>query len=199
MPVEYVAITAVTVNPDNPRLIKDDRFQRLVASVKAFPQMLELRPVVINDHGVILGGNMRYHACVAAGMTRIPVARASALTPEQQREFIIKDNVGSGEWEWDRLANEWDLPTLAEWGLGEVTMFAQASDAAERDIDLPRLSESAEAYLTNSIRQIVLHYDKDTHADVLKRFAAVAKARDIESDNAAVVLALLEHWEQSRA
>jgi hypothetical protein len=190
-----VPIGSIKPNPDNPRVIKDERFKRLVASIQEFPQMLEMRPVVVNEHGVILGGNMRYQACKAAGLTEIPVVDASSLTPAQQREFVIKDNVSAGEWNWDRLANEWELPNLNDWGLSEVNMFAQAATEAERDIDLPNLAQSAETYLTNAIRQIVLHYDKDTHADVIERLAHVGDALDIQDDNSAVVLALLEAWE----
>jgi ParB-like chromosome segregation protein Spo0J len=137
-----VPIGSIKPNPDNPRVIKDERFKRLVASIQEFPQMLEMRPVVVNEHGVILGGNMRYQACKAAGLTEIPVVDASSLTPAQQREFVIKDNVSAGEWNWDRLANEWELPNLNDWGLSEVNMFAQAATEAERDIDLPNLAQS---------------------------------------------------------
>lgn len=117
MTIERVAIKDVKPNPDNPRIIKDDKFAKLVQSIKDFPQMLELRPIIVNADLTVLGGNMRLKACQAAGLTEVPVVRADALTPEQQREFIIKDNVGFGEWDWDELANTWDADQLSEWGL----------------------------------------------------------------------------------
>ena len=112
-----VKISDVKSNPNNPRIIKDDKFQKLVASIKELPQMLQLRPIVVNEDMVVLGGNMRLKACKEAGLKEIPIIKASELNEEQQRAFIIKDNVGFGEWDWDALANEWDAEQLEEWGL----------------------------------------------------------------------------------
>jgi ParB-like chromosome segregation protein Spo0J len=112
-----VKINEVKSNPNNPRIIKDDKFKKLVASIKELPQMLELRPIVVNEDMVVLGGNMRLKACKEAGLKEIPIIKASELNEEQQRAFIIKDNVGFGEWDWDALANEWDAEQLQEWGL----------------------------------------------------------------------------------
>jgi ParB-like chromosome segregation protein Spo0J len=117
MNIQKVKINAIKSNPNNPRLIKDDKFHKLVKSIKEFPQMLELRPIVVNDEMVILGGNMRHKACIEAGLKEVTIVKASDLTEEQQKEFIIKDNVGFGEWDWDILANEWDAESLEEWGL----------------------------------------------------------------------------------
>jgi ParB-like chromosome segregation protein Spo0J len=112
-----VKINEVKSNPNNPRIIKDDKFKKLVASIKELPQMLQLRPIVVNDDMIVLGGNMRLKACKEAGLKEIPIIKASELNEEQQRAFIIKDNVGFGEWDWDALANEWDAEQLEEWGL----------------------------------------------------------------------------------
>lgn len=96
MKIEKVKISAVKNNPNNPRIIKDDKFRKLVNSVKEFPQMLEIRPIVVNDEMIVLGGNMRLKACVEAGLKEVFIIKASELTEEQQREFIIKDNVSGG-------------------------------------------------------------------------------------------------------
>jgi hypothetical protein len=117
MKIQKVKITAIKSNPNNPRLIKDDKFHKLVKSIKEFPQMLDLRPIVVNDEMVILGGNMRHKACIEAGLKEVTIVKASELTEEQQKEFIIKDNVGFGEWDFDILANEWNTQKLDEWGL----------------------------------------------------------------------------------
>jgi ParB-like chromosome segregation protein Spo0J len=117
MKIQKVKITAIKSNPNNPRLIKDDKFHKLVKSIKEFPQMLELRPIVVNDEMVILGGNMRHKACIEAGLKEVTIVKASELTEEQQKEFIIKDNVGFGEWDFDILTNEWDAESLEEWGM----------------------------------------------------------------------------------
>lgn len=112
-----VDIDEIQLNPDNPRIIKDDKYKKLLKSIKEFPQMLELRPIVVNDDMVVLGGNMRLKACIEAGLKKVPIIRASSLTDEQQKEFIIKDNINFGEWDWDMLANEWDTELLNDWGL----------------------------------------------------------------------------------
>ena len=107
-------------NPNNPRLIKDDKFQKLVKSIENFPKMMELRPIIINDQNIVLGGNMRLAALKELGYKEIPdewVKQAKDLTQEQQNEFIVKDNVSFGAWDWDILANEWDSEQLVDWGL----------------------------------------------------------------------------------
>jgi hypothetical protein len=115
--IQNVPINTIKANPNNPRIIKDDKFAKLVKSITEFPQMLNLRPIVVNDDMVVLGGNMRLKACKEAGLKDIPIIKASELTEQQQKEFIVKDNVGYGEWNWDDLANNWDAEELTEWGL----------------------------------------------------------------------------------
>lgn len=115
MQAKKVGINTIKINPNNPRIIKDDKFKKLVESVKSFPEMLDLRPIVVNKDMIILGGNMRYKACKEAGLKEIPVIVANNLTEEQEREFLIKDNVSGGEWDWDMLANEWDQEELEAW------------------------------------------------------------------------------------
>ena len=136
MNINRVKITEVKANPNNPRSIKDDKFKKLVKSIKEFPQMLDLRPIVVNDDMVVLGGNMRLKACKEAGLKEVPIIKASELTPEQEKEFIIKDNVGFGEWDFDALANEWDIELLNEWGL-DVPDFGTEIEAEEDDFDVP--------------------------------------------------------------
>ena len=130
MNITTTKLTDIKSNPNNPRIIKDDKFKKLVASIKEFPQMLSLRPIVVNDDMIVLGGNMRLKACKEAGLKEVPVIKASDLNEEQQKQFIIKDNVGYGEWDWDMLANEWDAEDLVEWGL-DIPNFAIEPDADE--------------------------------------------------------------------
>ena len=115
-------INEIQSNVSNPRIIKDKKFHKLVKSIKNFPEMLELRPIVIDENNLILGGNMRYKACIEAGLSEIPVKIAKGLSVEQKQEFIIKDNVGYGEWDWDILANEWDVEKLDEWCVNVPTI-----------------------------------------------------------------------------
>ena len=118
--MEIRKISEVKLNPNNPRLIKDDKFKKLVQSIKDFPEMLNIRPIVVNQDMIILGGNMRYKACKEAGLKEVPVI-ITDLTEAQQREFLIKDNTSGGEWDWEVLANEWDSEQLQAWGLDLVT------------------------------------------------------------------------------
>jgi DNA modification methylase len=136
--IEEINIKLVIPHPNNPRLIKDDKFKKLVQSIKDFPEMLQLRPIVVDDNMIVLGGNMRLRACIEAGLNRVPIIKASALTPEQQKRFIITDNVGFGEWDWDMLANEWDQDELIDWGLDLPVMdIVDAGTADEDDYDAP--------------------------------------------------------------
>ena len=135
MKTQTVPINEVKSNPNNPRIIKDDKFKKLVASIKELPQMLELRPIVVNEDMIVLGGNMRLKACKEAGLKEIPIIKASELNEEQQRAFIIKDNVGFGEWDWDALANEWDAEQLEEWGLDVPNLEGVELDAVEDDFE----------------------------------------------------------------
>jgi ParB-like chromosome segregation protein Spo0J len=116
-------ITEIKSNPNNPRIIKDHKFKQLVKSIQDFPQMLELRPIVIDEHNMVLGGNMRLKACLEAGLTDVPVIHANNLTEAQKKEFIIKDNISFGEHDFDILANEWNIIELDEWGL-DIPAFA---------------------------------------------------------------------------
>jgi hypothetical protein len=129
-------ITELKPNPNNPRLIKDDKFKKLCDSIQAFPKMMELRPIIIDEGNIILGGNMRFNALKHLGYKELPaewVKEANELTEEQKQEFIVKDNVGFGEWDWDILANEWDTEKLEEWGLD----LPVSADGFGTDFSLP--------------------------------------------------------------
>jgi ParB-like chromosome segregation protein Spo0J len=128
-------IKLIKPNPNNPRVIRDAKFKQLVRSIQEFPEMLELRPIVVNEDMITLGGNMRLRACVEAGLTDVPVVIAKGLTEEQQQEFIIKDNVGFGEWDWDDLANNWDEANLKLWGL-DFPLFDEGKVEDEQDTQL---------------------------------------------------------------
>lgn len=129
-------IGQVKTNPNNPRIIKDDKYSKLVKSIKEFPQMLQLRPIVVNDEMIVLGGNMRLKACKEAGLKEVPIIKASELTEDQQREFIIKDNVGFGEWDWQMISTDWDAEQLEDWGL-DVPDFKVEAEATEDDYEVP--------------------------------------------------------------
>jgi len=152
-------IDELKLNPDNPRHIKQDKYKKLVASIREFPEMLDLRPIVVDSEGIVLGGNMRLRACKEAGLKEVPVIYADQLTEEQKREFIIKDNVGFGEWDWDVLGNEWDPVVLDAWGLDvpfskdELTEMANPDKA---DTENPFATE-----IDKENNYVVLKFDTD--------------------------------------
>jgi len=138
MQVLKVKISDVKTNPKNPRLIKDDKFKKLVKSIKEFPQMLELRPIVVDENNIVLGGNMRLKACIEIGLKEVFIVKADDLTEQQKDEFIVKDNVGFGEWDWDILANEWDTEKLQDWGLDlPIDLSVEELEAEEDNYEIP--------------------------------------------------------------
>jgi hypothetical protein len=138
MKSKIIKLSAIKQNPNNPRSINKDKFAKLVKSIEEFPRMLELRPIVLNKDNIVLGGNMRLKACKQIGLTEVPVVYADDLTEQEQQQFIIKDNVGFGDWDWELLANEWDIGDLADWGLD--IPIDQHIDKMEDDdeIELPQ-------------------------------------------------------------
>ena len=145
MKTEKIKISKIKRNPNNPRLIKDNKFHKLVKSIKEFPEMLDIRPIVVNEEMIVLGGNMRLKACQEAGLKEIPVIKASQLTEEQQREFIVKDNVGFGEWDWDIIANEWNTDELLEWGLDVPKFETDEKDLSDDLIECLRIEVEIES------------------------------------------------------
>jgi DNA modification methylase len=138
MKVLKVKISDIKTNPKNPRLIKDDKFRKLVKSIQEFPQMLELRPIVVDENNIVLGGNMRLKACLEVGLKEVYIVKADDLTEQQKDEFIVKDNVGFGEWDWDILANEWDTEKLQDWGLDlPLDLSVEELEAEEDDFNVP--------------------------------------------------------------
>jgi DNA modification methylase len=131
-----VNINEIKPNPQNPRVIKDDKFKKLVQSIKEFPEMLNIRPIVVNKDMIVLGGNMRLKACREAGLKEIPIIYAENLDEDKQREFIIKDNVGFGEWDWNNL-KEWDQDELIEWGLDIPEFKEEHLEATDDGYELP--------------------------------------------------------------
>ena len=138
MNIQKVKLSEIKSNPNNPRIIKDDKFHKLVKSIQEFPKMLEIRPIVVNQDMIVLGGNMRLKASKEAGLNEVFIVKADDLTEDEQKQFIIKDNVGFGEWDWDMLANEWEADLLEEWGL-DVPDFGitEEPSAEEDDYEMP--------------------------------------------------------------
>lgn len=133
--VEEIDIKKIKRNPKNPRFIEDSSFEKLVESVTKFPNMLKIRPVVLNKKMMPIGGNMRYLAALKAGFKTIPVIIAKDFTSEQEKEFMIKDNVQGGQWDWEVLANEWDVNQLESWDLIVPFEFRTVESNEESDLN----------------------------------------------------------------
>jgi hypothetical protein len=160
-----VKISEVKSNPNNPRIIKDDKFQKLVKSIKEFPEMLNIRPIVVNADMVVLGGNMRLKACKEAGIKEVAIIKADDLTDEQQKQFIIKDNVGFGEWDWEDLANNWDAEQLTDWGLDIPNFENQVFENTNKELTLDDVTDSM---------TITLKYTEDEYHIVKDAFSKIA-------------------------
>jgi len=159
-----VKINEIKINPNNPRLIKDDKFKKLVKSIKEFPEMLNIRPIVVNKEMVILGGNMRYKACREAGLKEVPVI-ITDLTDEKQKEFVIKDNVSGGEWDYEILANEWNSEELETWGL-DVAGFYLDSDELGTEFSLPDGDKMPFQQMTFTLADAQAEQIKNAIADI---------------------------------
>jgi hypothetical protein len=187
--MQRATIGTIIPNPKNPRIIKDDKFKKLVKSIQEFPQMLELRPIVVDGNMVVLGGNMRLKACIAAGLKEVPIIIADKLTDAQKDEFIIKDNVGFGEWDWDLLANEWEVKDLFNWAVDIPSAYFD--DDKEPEFDKDMLDEALDGYINSKVKQITLYFDNQQYEYVLEKLEALAKANQLES-NTDVIIYLLE-------
>ena len=131
MIIEKIDIRQVKMNKSNPRVIKDEKFKKLVKSIKDFPEMLEVRPIVVDEDMIVLGGNMRLKACIASGLKEVHIIRFENLDEQKKKEFIVKDNVGYGEWEYELLLEDWDRDLLLDWGLDVIDKKIDSSEEGD--------------------------------------------------------------------
>lgn len=187
--METIKVTQLKPNPKNPRTIKGDKFEKLKASIQSFPEMLEKRPIVVAD-GVVLGGNMRFLAAKAIGLKEVPVIDASEWTQEQRDEFIIKDNVSFGEWNWDDLANEWEPVDLGDWGLNVPNFF---EDTLTNNEDYPGLDQLSklDKFMGAELKRLFLVYDAETFTKVVGWFERLQEKHGLNSTSD-VILKLME-------
>jgi len=195
--MEIRKISEIKLNPNNPRLIKDDKFLKLVQSIKDFPEMLNIRPIVVNQDMIILGGNMRYKACKEAGLKEIPVI-ITDLTEEQQREFLIKDNTSGGEWDWEVLANEWDAKQLDAWGLDLVGFDANAEDFGE-DFSLADGDKAPFQQMTFTLADEQAEQIKNAIADIkATEEYKYAETMGNENSNGNALYLIIMQWGEQR-
>lgn len=161
-----VNISEIKPNENNPRFITDAKFKKLVKSIKDFPEMLETRPLVIDEDFIVLGGNMRLKALKSAGVFEVPVYQVKGWTKQKKQEFIIKDNIGYGQWDWDSLSNGWDEKLLNDWAL-DIPEFADVDDFDE-SFDLPDGDKEPFQQQTYVLADEQAEYIKNALADIKK-------------------------------
>jgi hypothetical protein len=196
--MQLVNIQQIRNNENNPRIIKDYKFKQLVKSIKEFPEMLKLRPIVVNSEMVVLGGNMRLKACKEAGLKEVWILKADELTEEQQREFIVKDNVGFGEWDWDVLANEWNNQQLEDWGL-DVIGFDVDEDDLSDEFSLPDGDKAPFQQMTFTLADEQAEQIKNAIADIKKTEEyKYAETMGNENSNGNALYLIIMQWAEQR-
>ncbi len=196
--MELVKISKVNANPDNPRVIRDFKFKKLVNSVKEFPQMLKLRPIVVNEDMVVLGGNMRLKACKAAGLKEVWILKATDLTLDQQKEFIVKDNVGFGQWDWDVLGNEWDTQQLEDWGMEVIGFDLDDADLSD-SFSLPDGDKEPFQQQTYTLADKQAEQIKNAIADVKKtEDYNYVETFGNENSNGNALYLIISQWAEQR-
>jgi len=196
MAIQSVKISDVKSNPNNPRLIKDDKFTKLVQSLKDFPEMANVRPIVVNQDFVVLGGNMRFKAMKEAGWKEVPVEVVD-WTEEKQKEFIVKDNVGFGEWDWSDLANNWDADKLEEWGL-DIPGFDNVDDLGT-EFSLPDGDKAPFQQMTFTLADEQAEQIKNAIADIKQTEEyKYAETFGNENSNGNALYLIVMQWAEQR-
>jgi ParB-like chromosome segregation protein Spo0J len=191
-------LSDIKLNPNNPRLIKDDKFTKLVQSIKDFPEMLDIRPIVVNSDMVILGGNMRFKACKEAGLKEVPIVIADNLTEEQQREFLIKDNTSGGEWDFEMLANEWDVEKLDNWGL-DLPGFDLNADELGTEFSLPDGDKAPFQQMTFTLADEQAEQIKNAISDIKETEEyKYAETMGNENSNGNALYLIIMQWAEQR-
>jgi len=193
-----VKISEVKPNPNNPRIIKDDKFKKLVQSLKDLPEMAEVRPIVVNADMIVLGGNMRLKAMKEAGWKDVPVEVVD-WDEQKQKQFIIKDNVGFGEWDWDMLANEWDAESLGEWGLDVGGFDVNAADMTD-EFTLPDGDKAPFQQMTFTLADEQAEQIKNAIADIkaTEEYKYVETMGNENSNGNALYLIVMQWAEQRK-
>jgi hypothetical protein len=194
--IKKVKIAEIKPNPNNPRLIKDDKFRKLVKSIQEFPDMLNVRPIVVNKDMVVLGGNMRLKAIKEAGHTEVAIEIVD-WTEDQQKQFIVKDNASFGEWDWSDLANNWDSEELTDWGV-DIIGFSNVEDLGE-DFSLPNGDKSPFQQMTFTLADEQAEQIKNAIEEI-KRTEEYKYAETMgnENSNGNALYLIVMQWAEQR-
>jgi hypothetical protein len=195
--MKKVAIGELKPNPNNPRIIKDDKFKKLVQSIKDLPEMAEVRPIVVNTDMVVLGGNMRLKAMREAGWKEVPIEVVD-WDEDKQRQFIIKDNVSGGEWDWEMLANKWDTEELQKWGLDLPGFDLNANELGE-DFTLPDGDKAPFQQMTFTLADEQAEQIKNAIADIKQTEEyKYAETMGNENSNGNALYLIVMQWAEQR-
>ena len=195
--MQRVPIGTIKNNPNNPRVIKDDKFKKLVQSIKDLPEMAEVRPIVVNTDMVVLGGNMRLKAMREAGWKDVPI-QVVDWDEDKQRQFIIKDNVSGGEWDWEILANEWDTEELQEWGLDLPGFDLNANELGE-DFTLPDGDKAPFQQMTFTLADEQAEQIKNAIAEIKQTEEyKYAETMGNENSNGNALYLIVMQWAEQR-
>ena len=192
MNIERVEIGTIKTNEKNPRIIKDEKYKKLVKSIKSFPQMLEIRPIVVDDEGIVLGGNMRLKACKEAGLTEVPIIRASELNEEQKKEFILKDNQSFGEWD-TKLLSEWDKSLLLDsgfeqWDLIDIFGENEMTKGLQKSIEGSNFNDeevNVDDYMKTNIlffNEVMIEFEDDEIKKAIRNIRDISTKEQFTED-----------------
>lgn len=187
--MKKIDISKLKANPNNPRTINKSKFERLKNSIKEFPKMLELRPIIVDENFVVLGGNMRLKALKELGIKETFYIQQKDLTEDQKKQFIIKDNASFGDWDWDILANEWSSKKLKDWGID----VWQPDEELTKDIDEDIFGKEMDTYINAQIKQIVLYYNNEEYETALKNLESIREKEKL-NDNTQVFNFLIDKY-----
>ena len=192
---QQVKISKVKGNPNNPRIIKNDKFKKLVKSIQEFPEMLKLRPIVVDEDMMVLGGNMRLKASKDAGFKEVWIEIAEGLTEEQEKEFIVKDNVGFGEWDWDMLGNVWDNAKLGEWGMD---VWQPELDEVWNEKENENNTDYLEKYLNKETGVLKISFLQDEYKEIVDEFTAILNKQKLNDFSEVLFFLIKTHNENNR-
>jgi len=190
---QQVKISKVKGNPNNPRIIKNDKFKKLVKSIQEFPEMLKLRPIVVDEDFMVLGGNMRLKASKDAGLKEVWIEVAEGLTEEQKKEFIVKDNVGFGDWDWDMLGNVWDNTKLGEWGMD---VWQPELDEVWNEKENENNTDYLEKYLNKETGVLKISFLQDEYKQIVDEFTAILNKQKL-NDFSEVLFFLIKTYNEN--
>lgn len=193
METQMIKIKDIKPNPNNPRSIKKEQLEKLKKSIIAFPQMLNIRPIVINEDNIVLGGNMRLRALQDLGYDEVPYVRVQDLTPEQQEQFIIKDNVNYGDWNWELINIDWNLNNLTEWGLDIPAWLNDNEVEPEFDEDIRH--KYLDTYINAKVKQIVLFLSAEQFEKAITDLEQIMDANNLESNTDAILFLIERYYE----